>query len=125
MCFMETLPGVESKAIYTVEDPIEIESDMLHQIEVLRDLASEEVTRQRYGAVMKALMRADLDAASIGEIRDALTAGFALTIAETGHLAMGTLHANQISAIVPRLTNREVGLTRDSLTGPNTINMLV
>ena len=123
--FVENMPGLDMRAIYTIEDPIEYEIDGAHQIEVLRDLTSEEETRRRYGAVMKALMRGDLDGASIGEIRDELTASFLLTIAETGHLAMGTLHAHLISNIVPRLTNRTVGLTRDALTNPNIINTLV
>lgn len=123
--FIENMPGLDQRAVYTIEDPIEYEVDGAHQIEVLRDLTSEEETRRRYGAVMKALMRADLDGASIGEIRDELTASFLLTIAETGHLAMGTLHAHLVSNIVPRLTNSTVGLTRDALTNPNIINTLV
>lgn len=124
-CLIETLPGLPQKAVWTVEDPIEYEIQGAHQIEVLRDLSSEEETKRRYGAVMKGLMRADPDAVMVGEIRDKLTATFALQIAETGHLAMGTTHAHLISNIIPRLTNDEVGLKRESLTSPNIINLLV
>ena len=100
--FIETLPGLDQRAIYTVEDPIEYEIAGAHQIEVLRDMASDDETRRRYAEVMRALMRSDPDGVMLGEIRDKLTALFALQIAETGHLAMGTVHAHLISNIIPR-----------------------
>jgi len=123
--FIETLPGLEHKAIYTVEDPIEYEIAGAHQIEVLRDIASDDETRRRYAEVMRALMRSDPDGVMLGEIRDKLTALFALQIAETGHLAMGTVHAHLISNIIPRLTNDQIGVSRQALTGPNILNLLV
>ena len=43
---------------------------------------------------------------------------FALQIAETGHLAMGTVHAHLISNIIPRLTNDQIGVSRQALTRP-------
>lgn len=124
-CLIETLPGLESKSIYTVEDPIEYEIRGAHQIEVLRDLADEELTASRYADTMRALMRGDPDGVMMGEIRDRLTAMFALQIAETGHLAMGTVHAHLISTIIPRLTNDQIGVSRQALTGPNILNLLV
>jgi type II secretory ATPase GspE/PulE/Tfp pilus assembly ATPase PilB-like protein len=123
--FIETLPGLEQKVIYTVEDPIEYEISGAHQIEVLRDIANDEETRRRYAEVMRALMRSDPDGVMLGEIRDKLTALFALQIAETGHLAMGTVHAHLISNIIPRLTNDQIGVSRQALTGPNILNLLV
>jgi type II secretory ATPase GspE/PulE/Tfp pilus assembly ATPase PilB-like protein len=123
--FIETLPGLDQKAIYTVEDPIEYEISGAHQIEVLRDISNDEETRRRYAEVMRALMRSDPDGVMLGEIRDKLTALFALQIAETGHLAMGTVHAHLISNIIPRLTNDQIGVSRQALTGPNILNLLV
>jgi len=123
--FIETLPGLEHKAIYTVEDPIEYEIAGAHQIEVLRDIANDDETRRRYAEVMRALMRSDPDGVMLGEIRDKLTALFALQVAETGHLAMGTVHAHLISNIIPRLTNDQIGVSRQALTGPNILNLLV
>lgn len=124
-CLIETLPGLDAKAVYTVEDPIEYEIRGAHQIEVLRDLADDDLTNSRYADTMRALMRGDPDGVMMGEIRDRLTAMFALQIAETGHLAMGTVHAHLISTIVPRLTNDQIGLSRQALTGPNILNLLV
>ena len=123
--FIETLPGLDQKAIYTVEDPIEYEIAGAHQIEVMRDIANDDETRRRYAEVMRALMRSDPDGVMLGEIRDKLTALFALQIAETGHLAMGTVHAHLISNIIPRLTNDQIGVSRQALTGPNILNLLV
>lgn len=123
--FIETLPGLPFKAIYTVEDPIEYEIRGAHQIEVLRDLGDDNETRRRYAKAMKGLLRADLDGCFIGEVRDGLTAGFALQISETGHLSLATVHVHLISSIVPRLTNDDVGLSRQALTSPNIINLLV
>jgi type II secretory ATPase GspE/PulE/Tfp pilus assembly ATPase PilB-like protein len=124
-CLIETLPNLAAKSIYTVEDPIEYEIMGAHQIEVLRDLADDELTTSRYADAMRALMRGDPDGVMMGEIRDRLTALFALQIAETGHLAMGTVHAHLISTIIPRLTNDQIGLSRQALTGPNILNLLV
>jgi len=124
-CLIETLPNLQAKSIYTVEDPIEYEIAGAHQIEVLRDLADDELTTSRYADAMRALMRGDPDGVMMGEIRDRLTALFALQIAETGHLAMGTVHAHLISTIIPRLTNDQIGLSRQALTGPNILNLLV
>lgn len=124
-CLIETLPNLPAKSIYTVEDPIEYEITGAHQIEVLRDLADDELTTSRYADAMRALMRGDPDGVMMGEIRDRLTALFALQIAETGHLAMGTVHAHLISTIIPRLTNDQIGLSRQALTGPNILNLLV
>jgi type II secretory ATPase GspE/PulE/Tfp pilus assembly ATPase PilB-like protein len=123
--FIETLPGLERKAIYTVEDPIEYEIAGAHQIEVLRDPGDEDETRRRYSRVMKGLLRSDPDGVMLGEVRDPLTASFLLQVAETGHLAMGTLHAHLLPNIVPRLCNDQIGLSRQALTSPSIINLLV
>jgi general secretion pathway protein E len=122
---IENLPGLQSKAVYTVEDPIEYEIKGAHQIEVLRDLANDELTNQRYADTMRALMRGDPDVVMLGEIRDRLTAHFAMQIAETGHLALGTVHAHLISTIAARLSNEQVGLSRQALSSPGILNLLV
>lgn len=125
--YIESLPGLEQKAIETVEDPIEYEIalGLVHQGQVTRDLANPEETRNRFGIKLKSLMRGDIDGVLIGEVRDDVSARFMLQVAETGHLAMCSLHAHLVSNIVPRLTNEEVGLTRQELTSPQIINLLV
>ncbi len=124
-CFIETLPHLTRKAIYTVEDPIEYEIKGAHQIEVKRVIDDDAETHRRYAEVMRSILRSDPDGVMMGEMRDKLTSMFSLQIAETGHLAMGTLHAHLISNIIPRLTNDQIGLSRQALTGPNILNLLV
>lgn len=124
-CFIETLPRLANKAIYTVEDPIEYEIKGAHQIEVKRVIDDDAETNRRYAEVMRSILRSDPDGVMMGEMRDKLTSMFCLQIAETGHLAMGTLHAHLISNIIPRLTNDQIGLSRQALTGPNIINLLI
>lgn len=114
--FLETLPGLQEKAIYTVEDPIEYPIRGLHQIEVLNG---------NYGETFKAILRGDPDGVFVGEIRDGVTASFCLQGAAAGHLSMATLHVLMISGIVPRLTDPDMGLTRQALTNPHILNMLV
>ncbi len=124
-CFIETLPNLARKAIYTVEDPIEYEIKGAHQIEVKRVIDDDAETNRRYAEVMRSILRSDPDGVMMGEMRDKLTSMFLLQIAETGHLAMGTLHAHLISNMIPRLTNDQIGLSRQALTGPNILNLLV
>lgn len=125
--FIERMPGLERMAVHTIEDPIEyiIGHGMVHQSQVTRDLSDPEETRQRYGMAVKAELRSDPDAVLVGEVRDEITARTALVLAETGHLSMFSLHAHLITNIVGRLTNKEVGLSRDELTAPQIINLLV
>jgi general secretion pathway protein E len=123
--FIETMPGREHDAIYTVEDPIERKIEGAHQIEVLRDPGDPGSTEERFAAIIRALLRGDMDAVMMGEVRDLLSANFFLQVAQSGHLAMGTLHAHFISSIAPRLTNQKIGLTREEFASPKVINLLV
>ncbi len=43
---------------------------------------------------LKSILRQDPDVVLVGEMRDLETISAALTIAETGHLTLGTLHTN-------------------------------
>ena len=50
-------------------------------------------------------MRQAPDVILIGEIRDTDTMEAAITFAETGHLALGTLHANNANQALERIIN--------------------
>ncbi len=77
--------------IVTIEDPIEYlhphKSSLVNQREVGADT-------QSFVRALKYILRQDPDVVLIGEMRDLETVEAALTIAETGHLAFGTLHTN-------------------------------
>ena len=86
--------------IVTIEDPVEFlhphRACIVNQREVGTDTRS-------FAAALKHALRQDPDVILIGEMRDAETMGAALTIAETGHLVLSTLHTNSASDSVNRV----------------------
>lgn len=103
--FIETHPGNGSMAFYSIEDPVEYPLKGVHQIVIQRDVSDKAGSLRAYQEVVASLMRADPDAVSIGEIRDTAGASAGQSIVETGHMALGTVHAHLITGIIPRLTN--------------------
>ena len=92
--------------ILTVEDPIEYvhkhRMALVDQRQVGNDTKS-------FADALRSAFREDPDVILIGEMRDVETITSALTIAETGHLVLATLHTND----APQAINRIV----DSFTG--------
>ena len=88
--------------IITIEDPIEFvhkhKKSVINQREVGTDTKS-------YAAALKNTLRQAPDVILIGEIRDAETMEHALAFAETGHLAISTLHANNANQAFERIVN--------------------
>ena len=86
--------------IITVEDPIEFihrhKNCMVNQREVGADTKS-------FAAALKYALRQDPDVILIGEMRDLETIAAALTIAETGHLVLATLHTNSCAESINRI----------------------
>jgi twitching motility protein PilT len=86
--------------IVTVEDPIEFQHGhkncLVNQREIGRDSTS-------FKRALKYILRQDPDVVLIGEMRDLETVEAALTIAETGHLAFGTLHTNSAIQSINRI----------------------
>lgn len=88
--------------IITIEDPIEYvhthKKSIINQREVGVDTDS-------YEDALKNTLRQAPDVILIGEIRDAETMEHALAFAETGHLAISTLHANNANQAIDRIIN--------------------
>ncbi len=86
--------------IITVEDPIEFlhphKKCIVNQREVKSDTES-------FKNALRFILRQDPDIVLIGELRDLETIEAALTIAETGHLTLGTLHTNSSAQTVNRI----------------------
>src|SRR5512141_2229518 len=86
--------------IITVEDPIEFihrhQSCIVNQREVGTDTKS-------FASALKYALREDPDVILVGELRDLETIAAALTIAETGHLALATLHTNAAAEAINRM----------------------
>ena len=88
--------------IITIEDPIEFvhhhKRSVINQREVGVDTLS-------YAHALKNTLRQAPDVILIGEIRDRETMEHALAFAETGHLAISTLHANSANQALDRIIN--------------------
>jgi twitching motility protein PilT len=88
--------------IVTIEDPIEYihqhKKCIVNQREVKADTES-------FGAALKHVLRQDPDVILIGEMRDLETMAAALTIAETGHLTLATLHTNSTYESINRIVD--------------------
>ncbi len=86
--------------IITIEDPIEFlhphKKCIVNQREVKSDTES-------FKKALRFILRQDPDVVLIGELRDLETIEAALTIAETGHLTLGTLHTNSSAQTVNRI----------------------
>jgi twitching motility protein PilT len=86
--------------ILTVEDPIEFihrhQGCIVNQREVGTDTKS-------FASALKYALREDPDVILVGELRDLETISAALTIAETGHLALATLHTNSAAESINRI----------------------
>ncbi len=88
--------------IITIEDPIEYvhphKSCIIMQREVGMDTDDWEIA-------LKNTLRQAPDVILLGEIRDRMTMEFGIAFAETGHLAMATLHANSANQALDRIIN--------------------
>jgi type II secretory ATPase GspE/PulE/Tfp pilus assembly ATPase PilB-like protein len=56
-----------------------------------------------FSSAVRAFLRQDPDVILIGEIRDADTAAMGMRAAQTGHLVLSTVHANDAVGAIPRL----------------------
>lgn len=86
--------------IITVEDPIEYlfrhKKAIVNQRQVGSDTKS-------FANALKFLLREDPDVVLVGEMRDLETISMTLTVAETGHLTLATLHTNSCAETIHRV----------------------
>ena len=88
--------------VITIEDPIEYlhQNDLalVEQREVGRDAPT-------FVDALRSIFREDPDVVLIGEMRDLETIASAITIAETGHLVLATLHTNDSAQTIDRIVD--------------------
>ena len=88
--------------VITIEDPIEYvyrhQLAIVEQREVGADVPS-------FADALRAALRQTPDVLLIGEMRDLETISAAITIAETGHLVLATLHTNDTTQAVDRMVD--------------------
>jgi twitching motility protein PilU len=88
--------------IVTIEDPVEFVHEHRNCIITQREVG---VDTDSWDAALKNTLRQAPDVILIGEIRDRETMEHAIAFAETGHLCMGTLHANNSNQAMDRVIN--------------------
>lgn len=88
--------------IITIEDPIEFVHPHKKSVVTQREVGFD--THSFFNALKNTLRQAP-DVILIGEIRDTETMEDAIAFAETGHLALGTLHANNANQALERILN--------------------
>jgi twitching motility protein PilU len=88
--------------IITIEDPVEFVHSHKQSIVNQREVG---VDTESYEDALKNTLRQAPDVILIGEIRDQETMEHALAFAETGHLAISTLHANNANQALDRIIN--------------------
>ena len=88
--------------IITIEDPIEFIHQHKNCIITQREIG---VDTENWPIALKNTLRQTPDVILIGEIRDRETMDYAISFAETGHLCMATLHANNTNQALDRIIN--------------------
>ena len=88
--------------IITIEDPIEFVHPHKNCVIMQREVG---IDTEDWDIALKNAFRQAPDVVLLGEIRDRETMEFGLAFAETGHLAMATLHANSANQALERVTN--------------------
>jgi twitching motility protein PilU len=98
--------------IITIEDPVEYVHEHINCIITHREVG---VDTDSWEAALKNTLRQAPDVILIGEIRDHETMEHAVAFSETGHLCLGTLHANSANQALDRIINFFPEERRDQL----------
>jgi twitching motility protein PilT len=97
---IDKINSERNEHIMTIEDPIEYlhnhKKCLINQREVNADTAS-------FKDALRYVLRQDPDIVLIGEMRDLETIEAALTVSETGHLTLATLHTNTAVQTINRI----------------------
>ncbi len=88
--------------IITIEDPIEFVHEHAKSIITQREVG---VDTKDWEHALKNTLRQAPDVILVGEIRDKETMEYAINFAETGHLCLATLHANNANQALDRIIN--------------------
>lgn len=115
---IEEINTTRAEHIVTVEDPIEFvhhpKKSIISQREMKTDTHSWDIA-------LRSALREDPDVVLVGEMRDFETIAAALTVAETGHLVLATLHTNSAAQTIDRIIdvfpNEQQQQVRQQLSG--------
>lgn len=88
--------------IITIEDPIEYHHTHLKSVITQREVG---IDTQSYAIALKNALRQRPDVILVGEVRDREVMEQTLTVAETGHLCLATIHTNNAYQAIERVVN--------------------
>ncbi len=88
--------------IVTIEDPIEFVYAPAKSIVSQREMHGD---THSWSVALRSVLREDPDVVLVGEMRDYETIAAALTVAETGHLVLATLHTNNAAQTIDRIVD--------------------
>jgi len=101
-CIIKQLLSEQALNVITLEDPIEFDipagKGLIQQRELGRDFSN-------FPDGLKHVLRQDPDIVMVGEMRDLESIALALTLAETGHLVLATLHTPNTSQTIDRIVD--------------------
>ncbi len=90
------------KHIITIEDPVEFNIASQNSLVNQREIGNH---THSFANSIRSALREDPDVIMVGEMRDPETIKAALTLAETGHLVLSTLHTNDSVQTVDRIVD--------------------
>lgn len=97
---IERINNESSRNIITLEDPVEFifhpKKSVIRQRQLNTDMLS-------FSAALKHILRQDPDVIMVGEMRDLETISTTITLAETGHLVLATLHTFSAAQTIDRI----------------------
>ena len=91
-----------SAHIITIEDPIEFIFESKKSLVRQREVSTH---THSFAKAIRSSLREDPDVVVVGEMRDPETIAAALTLAETGHLVLSTLHTNDTVQAIDRMVD--------------------
>ena len=93
------------RRLITVEDPVEGKVPKAVQTTIIADRNDPDAVTRAWQRRLSALKRLDYNAAVVGEIRDTWSANASISEAKSGTLVLTTIHGNDGTGIIDRLTD--------------------
>jgi twitching motility protein PilT len=99
-CLIDLINQRRRGNIISIEDPIEFIHTNKNCVVSQREIG---IHAANFSSALRFVMRQDPDVVMVGEMRDLETISAAITVAETGHLVLATLHSTDAAQAVDRI----------------------
>ncbi len=109
---IDRINSTRNEHILTIEDPIEFIYEPKQSIISQRELNQD---TQSWAVALKSALRQDPNVVLVGEMRDYETMAMAITVAETGHLVLATLHTATAGQTIDRIIDTFPGAQQEQI----------